>query len=154
MIHVIGGGSRNELLCQFTADATGLPVVAGPAEATAMGNIMVQALGLGFVRSLAEIRSVVRRSVELKAYTPRVQEDWEGAFRRFRELIEADIPGRRKAYPERSGQAGTRYLPVPSSTPGRSSGSAIDPGLVNTIPRRLFPEHRPSSISSPTSTPG
>jgi len=92
MIHVIGGGSRNALLCQFTADATGLPVVAGPAEATAMGNILVQALGLGFVRSLAEIRSVVRRSVDLKAYTPRVREDWDGALRRFRELIEADIP--------------------------------------------------------------
>jgi len=92
MIHVIGGGSRNELLCQFTADATGLPVVAGPAEATATGNIMVQALGLGFVRSLAEIRSVVRRSVELKMYTPSEREDWEKASVRFSQLIEADIP--------------------------------------------------------------
>ncbi len=96
MIHVIGGGSRNELLCQFTADATGLPVVAGPAEATAMGNIMVQALGLGYVRSLSEIRSVVRRSVELKMYTPREREDWEGAFARFQELIDADIPAPKK----------------------------------------------------------
>jgi rhamnulokinase len=92
VIHVIGGGSRNELLCQFTANATGLPVVAGPAEATAMGNIMVQALGLGYVRSLSEIRSVVRRSVELKMYTPELQADWEGVSGRFRELVEADVP--------------------------------------------------------------
>jgi len=99
VIHVIGGGSRNELLCQFTADATGLPVVAGPAEATAMGNILVQALGLGFVRSLSEIRSVVRRSVELKMYAPRAREDWEGAFARFRGLIEADIPAPKKTHP-------------------------------------------------------
>ncbi|OGD20430.1 MAG: hypothetical protein A2W03_01800 [Candidatus Aminicenantes bacterium RBG_16_63_16] len=99
MIHVIGGGSRNELLCQFTADATGLPVVAGPAEATATGNIMVQALGLGYVRSLAEIRSVVRRSVELKAYAPQAREDWESAFTRFRELIRADIPAPKKTLP-------------------------------------------------------
>jgi len=97
MIHVIGGGSRNELLCQFTADATGLPVVAGPAEATATGNIMVQALGLGYVRSLSEIRSVVRRSVELKMYTPRERGDWEGAYARFRELIDADIPAPKKS---------------------------------------------------------
>ncbi len=99
MIHVIGGGSQNELLCQLTADATGLPVVAGPAEATATGNIMVQALGLGYVRSLAEIRSVVRRSVELKMYTPRAREDWGGALRRFQQLIEANIPAPKKAQP-------------------------------------------------------
>jgi rhamnulokinase len=97
VIHVIGGGSRNELLCQFTADATGLPVVAGPAEATATGNILVQALGLGHLRSLSEIRTVVRRSVELKMYTPELRADWEGASGRFRELVEADIPAPLKA---------------------------------------------------------
>jgi rhamnulokinase len=91
MIYVIGGGSRNGLLCQFTADATGLPVVAGPAEATAVGNIMVQALGLGFVRSLGEIRSVVRRSVELKLYSPQAQQDWEGALGRFQKLLDAKV---------------------------------------------------------------
>ena len=99
MIHVIGGGSRNELLCQFTADATGLPVVAGPAEATATGNIMVQALGLGYVRSLSEIRSVVRRSVELKAYAPQAREDWESAFTRFQEIVRADLPAPKRNSP-------------------------------------------------------
>jgi rhamnulokinase len=92
-IHVIGGGSRNELLCQFTADATGLPVIAGPAEATATGNIMVQAMGLGYVSSLAEIRSIIRRSVELKMYTPEARADWEGVSGRFRKLVEADLSG-------------------------------------------------------------
>jgi rhamnulokinase len=88
-IHVIGGGSKNELLCQFTADATGIKVVAGPAEATALGNILVQALGLGYVRSLSDIRSIVRESVELKTYEPGQTAPWDRAFNRFRELVQA-----------------------------------------------------------------
>ena len=86
-IYVIGGGARNGLLCQFTADATGLPVVAGPAEATAMGSIMVQALGLGYVRSLADIRKVVRHSVELRTYEPSPSKEWHLAYERFQNII-------------------------------------------------------------------
>lgn len=85
-IHVIGGGARNELLCQFTADATGLPVVAGPIEATATGNIMVQAMALGYVKSLEEIRQVVLNSVELKTFEPSRQKEWEAAYHRFQTL--------------------------------------------------------------------
>jgi rhamnulokinase len=89
-IHVIGGGSRNALLCQLTADATGLPVVAGPAEATAIGNILVQAMALGHVASPAEMRAIIRESFEPRSYQPsgRVP-DWEAAAARFRGLSEA-----------------------------------------------------------------
>jgi len=86
-IHVIGGGSRNTLLCQLTADATGLPVVAGPAEATAIGNILVQAMALGCVSSLSEMRTIIRDSFDLRAYTPSGQAAaWDAASARFREL--------------------------------------------------------------------
>src|SRR5947208_2682227 len=61
-IHILGGGSRNDLLCRLTADATGRPVYAGPAEATAMGNTLVQAMALGHLASLADLRAVARRS--------------------------------------------------------------------------------------------
>ncbi|MFF1836403.1 rhamnulokinase family protein [Streptomyces sp. NPDC058231] len=70
-IHLVGGGSRNELLCQWTADATGLPVTAGPAEATALGNILVQARAHGLVGDLAEMRRLVARTQELRHYSPR-----------------------------------------------------------------------------------
>ena len=70
-VHIVGGGSRNELLCQFTADASGLPVTAGPVEATALGNLLVQARAAGVVgQSLADIRQVVRASTEVKTYQP------------------------------------------------------------------------------------
>lgn len=86
-IHIIGGGSQNQLLCQWTADATGLPVVAGPAEATAIGNIMVQTLALGYVKSLAEIRKTIRNSVGLKNYEPRGIKEWDAAYERFLNII-------------------------------------------------------------------
>ena len=62
-IHIVGGGSRNWLLNQFTADATGLPVVAGPVEATAAGNILVQAMALGRIGSLEEGRAIIREFI-------------------------------------------------------------------------------------------
>ncbi|HEY4457279.1 MAG TPA: rhamnulokinase family protein [Pseudonocardiaceae bacterium] len=71
VVHVVGGGSRNELLCQLTADACGLPVVAGPAEATAMGNVLVQARAAGVLRgSLGELRSLLRSTHSLRTYQP------------------------------------------------------------------------------------
>lgn len=70
-IHLVGGGSRNELLCQWTADATGLPVTAGPAEATALGNVLLQARAHGLVGGLADMRRLVARTQELRHYSPR-----------------------------------------------------------------------------------
>ncbi len=71
VIHVVGGGSQNQLLCQAIADRAGLPVVAGPVEATAMGNMLVQAQALGQIgQGLAELRAVVARSAPVTTYTP------------------------------------------------------------------------------------
>lgn len=69
-LHIIGGGSQNDLLNQLTSDALGVPVWAGPVEATAMGNILVQAMAAGEVADLAEIREIVRRSVTPKVFEP------------------------------------------------------------------------------------
>ncbi|HXF70727.1 MAG TPA: rhamnulokinase family protein [Thermoflexus sp.] len=84
-IHIVGGGSRNTLLCQWTADATGRPVLAGPAEATAIGNVMVQAMALGHVGNLEEAREVIRRSFSPTIYTPRPETAsmWADAYDRF-----------------------------------------------------------------------
>lgn len=71
VLHMVGGGSKNSLLCQLTANATGMPVVAGPSEATVAGNVLVQALARGYISSPAEIREVVRRSTKPVEYMPR-----------------------------------------------------------------------------------
>jgi rhamnulokinase len=87
VIHVVGGGCQNELLCQLTADACNRPVLAGPVEATAIGNVLVQALGLGLLGSLAEAREVVRRSFEVRTYLPQHPEQWQGPYQRFLGLL-------------------------------------------------------------------
>jgi rhamnulokinase len=86
-VHIIGGGSQNALLCQFAADAMGVPVIAGPVEATAAGNVMVQAMAAGQVRSPAEIRQTVRQSFPTVAYQPRPEGGWDRAYARFAELM-------------------------------------------------------------------
>lgn len=86
VVHIVGGGSRNHLLNQFVADATGRTIVAGPAEATAIGNILVQAMGDGAISSLAAAREVVRNSFEVSRFEPRSSPGWERAFTRFCEL--------------------------------------------------------------------
>ncbi|MBK3595803.1 MULTISPECIES: rhamnulokinase [Streptomyces] len=70
-VHLVGGGSRNELLCRWTADATGLPVTAGPAEATALGNVLLQARAHGLVGDLGGLRRLVASTQELRHYAPR-----------------------------------------------------------------------------------
>ncbi|RMB57807.1 rhamnulokinase [Tessaracoccus antarcticus] len=86
VVHMVGGGVQNELLCQLTADATGLPVVAGPVEATALGNIVLQARAIGAVRGgLPELRRIVRASSELLTYSPAAgaEATWRGVERRL-----------------------------------------------------------------------
>lgn len=82
-INIIGGGSQNQMLCQFAADATGLPVYAGPVEATAIGNLLVQAMALGKIGSHRELRDVVKRSFPLTEYTPQHSGYWDQAYGRF-----------------------------------------------------------------------
>lgn len=86
-IHVIGGGAKNFLLNQMTADATGLEVHAGPAEATSIGNLLVQAAAFGYVDGISGIRDVVRNSFEPEVYRPKGEVDWEKAYRRFKEIL-------------------------------------------------------------------
>ncbi len=86
VIHIVGGGSRNGLLNQFVAAATGQTVVAGPAEATAAGNILVQAMGAGEVDGLDALRRVVRDSFYLETIEPRPDPAWDRAYERFRQL--------------------------------------------------------------------
>lgn len=88
-VHVVGGGARNRLLCRFTADATGRVVLAGPTEATALGNVLVQAMARGRLASLAEGRDLVRRSFAIETYTPddHAAAAWGEAYARFIQLL-------------------------------------------------------------------
>lgn len=88
VVHIVGGGCQNELLCQLAADATGRRVVAGPVEATAAGNVLLQAISRGELASLAEAREVVRNSFEPITYEPRPGDGWDEAYGRFIQLIE------------------------------------------------------------------
>ena len=83
VVNVVGGGSRNEFLCQLTANALGKTVLAGPSEATVLGNVLVQAIAGGFVASLEEGRGIVRHSFELKEYVPQERDRWEEFYARF-----------------------------------------------------------------------
>ncbi len=86
-MHIIGGGAHNKTVNQLTADATGIPVLAGPTEATAIGNIMLQAKALGKVTSLQEIREIVLNSFEVTEYKPSPELDWEAAHIKFEKLL-------------------------------------------------------------------
>jgi rhamnulokinase len=86
VIHIVGGGSRNALLNQFVADSTGRSVVAGPGEATAIGNVLIQAMGAGELSGLAEARELVRRSFAIETYEPKAGAEWDEAYARYRTL--------------------------------------------------------------------
>ncbi|MFE7226792.1 FGGY-family carbohydrate kinase, partial [Nocardioides sp. NPDC057577] len=84
VVHVVGGGSQNELLCQLTADACGLPVLAGPVEAAALGNVLVQGRALGAdLPDLPAMRDLVRRSYDVRRFEPRDGLDWAAAEARI-----------------------------------------------------------------------
>jgi len=85
-LHIVGGGSQNRLLNEFTANATGIPVIAGPVEATALGNIAVQAITSGELPSLSEARTLIGKSFQLETFEPQEQEVWNSAAERFAKL--------------------------------------------------------------------
>jgi rhamnulokinase len=82
-IHIVGGGTRNRQLCQLTSDACDRPVVAGPIEATAIGNAMQQAVSAGDISTIAEAREVIRRSFPMDRYKPHKTGAWDDAFEKF-----------------------------------------------------------------------
>ena len=82
-LHIIGGGSKNNMLNQFTANAIGIKVVTGPSEATAMGNILMQAKAAGFVKSTEEIRHITRNSCVLEEFKPSYTEEWNAQYKRY-----------------------------------------------------------------------
>ncbi len=86
-IHILGGGIKDGLLCRMTADACGVPVKAGPAEATVTGNALVQLIALGEIGDLSEARKVVRDSTPLKVYTPSSPEEWDAHYGAFLKAI-------------------------------------------------------------------
>ena len=87
-IRIVGGGSRNRLLNQFTADATGCTVLAGPIEATALGNVAMQMVGSGAVASLDDARRIIERSFPTERYEPRDTDLWNSHYRRFQQYLE------------------------------------------------------------------
>lgn len=91
-INIVGGGTKDSLLCRFTADGTGRIVYAGPVEATAIGNIMMQAYAAGEVKSCEEIREIVRNSFNVQVYTPNLshQAEWDAAYKQFCTLVDSN----------------------------------------------------------------
>jgi len=87
LIHIIGGGTKNRLLNQFAADSTGRTVVAGPVEATAIGNILMQAITMKHLGSLADAREVVRASFEPEIYEPKPSAGWDEAYARLQKVM-------------------------------------------------------------------
>jgi len=87
-IRVVGGGSQNKLLNQFTADACNCTVVTGPIEATALGNVMMQAIATGQLKSLEEGRKAVAASIKQESYQANPSKKWDDAFEKFKLLID------------------------------------------------------------------
>ena len=90
-IHIIGGGTKNRLLNQFAANATNRTVVTGPVEATAIGNVLMQAIGLGHLGSLADARAVVRASFEVEEYHPAHSSGWDEAYAKLLSLLDSNV---------------------------------------------------------------
>jgi rhamnulokinase len=90
VVRIVGGGSQNRLLCQFTADACQRPVVTGPVEATALGNVMMQAIATGHLGSLAEGRAAVAASIQQERYEPGAAQPWDDAYGRWQGLLAAE----------------------------------------------------------------
>lgn len=89
VLHIIGGGSKNEFLDQFTANSCGVTVLAGPQEGTALGNIMLQAKAIGLVTDIWQMRQIIAESIELRRFEPQDKEAWDKAYQRFASLEEA-----------------------------------------------------------------
>ena len=90
-LHIIGGGSRNQQLSQFTSNAVNLPVTTGPVEGTAIGNIMLQAKAAGLVETIGEMRQLIAKSIETQEYLPQDAELWDKGYEKYLSIYREDI---------------------------------------------------------------
>ncbi len=90
-LHIVGGGIQNELLCQFTSNAIGREVWAGPVEGSALGNLVVQWIALGYIPNLSEARRLIRNSFPVKTYSPSEERDWGEAYEAFQQVVSRSI---------------------------------------------------------------
>ncbi len=86
-LHILGGGTKDRLLCQMSANSTGLPVVAGPIEATALGNIIIQLVALGEIKDIAEGRELIAKTETLKRYAPEETDAWSKAYEEYKNIL-------------------------------------------------------------------
>ena len=91
VLHLLGGGTKDGFLCQMTADSINIPVIAGPIEATALGNIILQLVALGALPDIDSGRKLIAKSETLKNYTPNRTEDWDGAYKTFKIITEEKL---------------------------------------------------------------
>lgn len=87
VLHLLGGGTKDGFLCEMTADSTGIPVIAGPTEATALGNIMLQLIALGEIKNVEEGRALIKASEKVKTYAPSHNNEWDKAFEKYKKII-------------------------------------------------------------------
>ena len=87
VINIVGGGIKDKMICSFTANATGRTVEAGPVEATSIGNIIVQAMAMGVIKTLDEGRQVVKNSFDIERYEPQNTEEWDAAYKKWCDIV-------------------------------------------------------------------
>ena len=87
VVNIVGGGIKDKMICQFTANATKRTVSAGPVEATSIGNVIVQAMAMGAIKDINEGRKVVRNSFDIATYEPQDSEAWDAAYEKFLNII-------------------------------------------------------------------
>lgn len=87
-LHILGGGTKDGLLCRMTADCTGIPVIAGPVEATALGNILIQLAALGEVKDIEEGRALIAATEPVKRFAPAAQNDWNRAYEAYKTIVQ------------------------------------------------------------------
>ena len=86
-LHVLGGGTKDSLLCRMTAACTGIPVIAGPVEATALGNILIQLKALGQLESIAQGRELIARTEKVTRYEPQDHASWEASYQTYETIL-------------------------------------------------------------------
>lgn len=89
-LHILGGGTKDKLLCQMTANSCQIPVIAGPTEATALGNAMIQFVTLGALKNIDECRDLIKQTEELKEYSPKEKEQWNEAFLKYKKILDKE----------------------------------------------------------------